>query len=305
MSLFDVRFSPGARAMIVSALAFAVMSALVKLAGQRLPSVEIAIARGVVTLVASYVLLRRAGIPAFGHANRWLIVRGLIGLGGLQCYFYAVTVLPLAEATVIHFTNPIFVAMAAPLLLGERVGPREIGGVALGLVGVVLVAQPAFLFGGAGVTLSPLGLAVGLLGAIFGAAASIVVRKLRTEHPLVVVFHFPLLVVPLTLPFVIPVWVTPTPREWLLLLAVGLVTQLGQLKMTEGLRLEPAARASAISYVQIVFSFTLGFTLFGEIPTPLTWLGAALVTIGTLVVVTAPARAATGTPAEVDAGAAE
>jgi drug/metabolite transporter (DMT)-like permease len=273
--------------MIWSAAAFAVMSALVKLAGERLPSVEIAIARGVVTLVASYVGLRRAGIPAFGHANRWLLVRGLIGLGGLQCYFYAVTVLPLAEATVIHFTNPLFVAVAAPLLLGERVGPRELFGVALGLVGVVLVAQPSFLFGGAGVTLSPLGLGVGLLGAVFGAAASIVVRKLRTEHPLVVVFHFPLLVVPLTLPFVVPVWVTPTPREWLLLLAVGLVTQLGQVKMTEGLRQEPAARASAISYVQIVFSFALGFTLFHEVPTPLTWLGAALVTIGTLIVATA------------------
>jgi drug/metabolite transporter (DMT)-like permease len=270
--------------MIVSAFAFAVMSALVKLAGARLPSVEIAIARGVVTLALSYVALRRAGIPAFGHANKWLLVRGLIGLGGLQCYFYAVTVLPLAEATVIHFTNPLFVAIAAPFLLGERVGPRELGGVVLGMIGVIFVAQPALLFGGAGVTLSPLGVGVGVLGAVFGASASIVVRKLRTEHPLVVVFHFPLLVVPLTLPFVIPVWVTPTPREWLLLLAVGLVTQIGQLKMTEGLKLEPAARASAISYVQIVFSFGLGFALFHEVPTPLTWIGAALVAVGTLIV---------------------
>lgn len=283
--------------MIWSALAFAVMSALVKLAGERLPSVEIAIARGVVTLVVSYLALRRAGIPAFGHANRWLIVRGLIGLGGLQCYFYAVTVLPLAEATVIHFTNPLFVALASPILLGERVGPRELGGVALGLIGVVLVTQPAFLFGGAGVALSPLGVGVGLLGAVFGASAYIVVRKLRTEHPLVVVFHFPLLVVPLTLPFVVPVWVTPTPREWMLLLGVGLVTQLGQVKMTEGLRLEPAARATAISYVQILFSFALGFALFHEVPTPLTWLGAALVAVGTLVVATArPIEAAAPAP---------
>ncbi len=283
--------------MMWSALAFAVMSALVKLAGARLPSVEIAIARGVVTLVASYIALRRAGIPAFGHANRWLWVRGLIGLGGLQCYFYAVTVLPLAEATVIHFTNPLFVAMAAPALLGERVGPRELVGVALGIVGVVLVAQPAFLFGGEGVVLSPVGVAVGMLGALFGASASIVVRKLRTEHPLVVVFHFPLLVVPLTLPFVIPVWVAPTPTEWLLLLAVGLVTQFGQLKMTQGLSMEPAARATAFSYVQILFSFALGFALFHEVPTRLTWIGAALVTVGTLIVATA----ARGTPVPPDA----
>ncbi len=295
-----MRLSPGIRAMIVSAFAFAVMSALVKLAGERLPSVQIALARGVVTLVASYVALRGAGIPAFGHGNKWLIVRGLIGLGGLQCYFYAVTVLPLAEATVIHFTNPLFVALAAPFLLGERVGPRELVGVALGLAGVVLVTQPAFLFGGAGVSLSPLGVAIGMLGAVFGASASVVVRKLRTEHPLVVVFHFPLLVVPLTLPFVIPVWVAPTPREWLLLLAVGLVTQLGQLKMTEGLSQLPAARASAFSYVQIVFSFALGALFFGELPTPLTWVGAGLVTVGTLIVATAP-RAPAIEPADAAA----
>jgi drug/metabolite transporter (DMT)-like permease len=286
--------------MVVSAFAFAVMSALVKLAGQRLPSVEIALARGVVTLVASYLALRRAKIPAFGHANKWLLVRGLIGLGGLQCYFYAVTVLPLAEATVIHFTNPLFVAMAAPFLLGERVGPRELGGVALGMIGVLLVAQPSFLFGGEGMSLSPFGVLVGFFGALFGAAASIVVRKLRTEHPLVVVFHFPLLVVPLTLPFVVPVWVWPTPREWLVLLAVGLVTQLGQLKMTEGLRTEPAARASAISYVQIVFSFALGFVLFDETPTPMTWIGAALITAGTLIVASArPSLSETAPSSEV------
>ncbi len=272
--------------MIVSALAFAIMSAGVKIAGARLPSVEIALVRGAVTLVLSWVALRRAGISPWGHDNRWLLVRGVLGFGGLHSYFYAVTVLPLAEATVIHFTNPLFVAIAAPFVLGERLGRAEMAGVALGLCGVLLVAQPAFVFGGPGVALSPLGVGVGLAGAVFGASAYIVVRKLRTEHPLVVVFHFPLLVVPLTLPLVVPVWVSPTPFEWLLLLGVGIVTQVGQLKMTEGIHLEPAARATAVSYVQIIFSFALGFALFGDIPTPLTWVGAALIALGTLIVAT-------------------
>src|SRR5690349_15970808 len=104
--------------MIASALAFAVMSAGVKIAGARIPSVEIALVRGVVTLALSYWALRRAGISPWGRDNRWLLVRGLLGFGGLHCYFYAVTALPLAEATVIHFTNPLWVALAAPFLLG-------------------------------------------------------------------------------------------------------------------------------------------------------------------------------------------
>jgi drug/metabolite transporter (DMT)-like permease len=289
--------------MIVSAFAFAVMSAGVKIAGMHgIPSVEIAIARGVVTLVLSWAALRRAGISPWGHDNRWLLVRGLLGFGGLHCYFYAVTQLPLAEATVIHFTNPLFVALAAPFVLGERLARVDAIGVALGFAGVVLVAQPAFLFGGPGVTLSPVGVAVGLAGAMFGACAYMVVRKLRNEHPLVVVFHFPLLVVPLTLPLVIPVWVTPSASDWLLLLGIGAVTQLGQVKMTEGIRLEPAARATAASYVQIVFSFALGFALFDDVPTPLTWLGAALIGAGTLLVAmrraAAPATAPEVEPAK-------
>ena len=85
------------------------------------------------------------------------------------------------------------------------------------------------------------------------------------------------------------------------LIAIGLVTQYGQVKMTEGLHDEPAARATAVSYVQIVFSFALGFALFDEIPTPLTWVGAAFVTVGTLIVATA-AREPAPTPA-IDAPA--
>ena len=107
--------------------------------------------------------------------------------------------------------------------------------------------------------------------------------------------------VPLTLPLVIPVWVTPTTFEWLLLLGIGLFTQLGQVKMTEGIHLEPAARATAASYVQIIFSFLLGFVLFGDVPTPLTWLGAGLITVGTLVVATQrqPALKVEAEPARV------
>jgi drug/metabolite transporter (DMT)-like permease len=275
--------SPGIRAMVFSSFAFAVMSALVKTLGATLPSVEIALFRGLVTLIVSYVALRRAGISPLEHANRWLAIRGLIGFGGLQCYFFAVTSLPLAVATVIHFMNPLFVALAAPWVLGERVGRRELLGVGLGLVGVVCVTQPTELWSGTS-TLAPMGLALGLLGAVFAASAYLVVRKLRDEDPRLVVFQLPALSVPLSLPLVWPVWRTPSWSELAILIVMGLFTQLGQLKMTEGLRQESAARATAASYAQIGFSFALGMLFFGEQPSAVTWLGAGLVTLGTWVV---------------------
>lgn len=280
--------TPGLRAMLVSAFAFSIMSAIVKMVGDRLPSVEIAFVRAVVTLAISLYQVRRAGLSPFGTSERkWLVIRGLLGFVGLHCFFYAVTALPLADATVIHFLNPLLVAALAPLLLRERARGFDVIGILLGLCGVILVARPPALFGGVmdvGDALPTLGVLAGLGGAFAAAGAYLVVRKLRSEHPLVVVLQFPMLGVPLSLPLVLPVWVWPTPREWGLLLLMGAFTQLGQIKMTEALHQEAATRATALSYAQIPFSMLWGFLLFGDVPPWMAILGTLLIVAGTLVV---------------------
>lgn len=126
---------------------------------------------------------------------------------------------------------------------------------------------------------------------VCSAAAYLLVRKLReTEHPLVVVLQFPLLVVPLTLPLVVPVWLWPTPFEWLVLLGIGATTQIGQVKMTEALQLEPAARATAVSYAQLVFALGFGVALFDEAPTAWTIAGSLAIGAGTVIVARVSAR---------------
>ncbi len=285
--------SPGIRAMLVSAFAFSVMAALVKLLGGRLPSVEIALVRGAITLALSWHAVRRLGLSPWGNDRARLIARGLIGFVGMHCFFYSLTALPLADATVIQLTSPLLVALAAPLALGEALRRNDLASVTLGLLGVVLLVRPSFLFGEVSAPLNPLGLSAALVATCASAAAYLLVRKLReTEHPAVVVLQFPLLVVPLTLPLVIPVWVWPTPTEWLLLLGVGAATQVGQVKMTEALQLEPAARATAVSYVQLVFAAAYGALFFDETPTLWTIAGSVAVGAGTLFV------ARTSAPAE-------
>jgi drug/metabolite transporter (DMT)-like permease len=116
------------------------------------------------------------------------------------------------------------------------------------------------------------------------------VRRLRSEDPRVVVLQFPLLGVPLTLPFVVGIWIWPTPWEWLLLLVMGVFTQIGQFKMTEGLRYERAARATAVSYAQIPFSIVLGLVFFAEMPSGWSLAGAACIVCGTLWVAQAGER---------------
>lgn len=287
----DTLLTPGIRAMILSALAFSVMSALVKLAGERLSSLQITLVRGVITLALSWWAVKRAGISPWGNDRRWLIARGLLGFAGLHCYYFAVTHLPLADATVIQLSNPLMVAIAAAVFLREPLRRPDVVGILLGIAGVVLVSRPSFLFGGASSdvgaarALDPFALAVAVCGAIVSASVYVVVRKLRaTEHPLVVVLQFPMLTVPLTLPLAVPVWVWPTPWEWLVLLGVGAFTQIGQVKMTQALHLEPAARATAVSYVQVLFAVLFGLVLFGESPTLWTLAGALSIAAGTVIV---------------------
>lgn len=276
---------PGLHFMVAAAFFFSLMSLLVKLAGRRLPSSEIVFARSAVSLVVSWVLVRRARISLWGKRRSLLLLRGLAGFCALLCFFYAVTRLPLAHVTVIHFTNPVFTAVFAAVFLGETLGWRDGLGLGTSLGGVLLVAQPEFLFGRqlAGVDLLAVGLA--LTGSMLSAIAYISVRKLReTDHPLVVVFYFPLLATPLSIPIMAPSAIWPTPVEWTMLIGIGLVTQIAQVCLTKGLHSEPAGRAMAVGYVQIVFAALWGVLFFDEFPNTLGMVGAVLVVGGTLLV---------------------
>jgi drug/metabolite transporter (DMT)-like permease len=265
--------------MMLSALAFSVMTVLVKLAGERLPSQELVVARAVISLVLSGGLLWQAGVSPWGQDRRWLWIRGGLGFAGLSCVYAAVTHLPLAEATVLQYLYPPITALLAGIFLGEAISRRVLVATALSLTGVAVVVRPAFLFGDQAGTLDPLWVAAAIAGAIFSAGAYVVVRKLaqQGEDPLVIVFYFPLVTLPAAFPTMLPDFIWPRGVEWLLLLGIGVATQIGQVSLTRGLALLPAAHGTSLSYLQVVFAAIWGSLLFGERPDLLAVLGASLV----------------------------
>ena len=276
--------STGLRYMIAAAFMFSLMSLFVKLAGRRLPSQQIVLVRSLVTLAYSYAALRWYGRSVWGH-DRWgLLLRGVVGFAALSCVYYGLTRLPLAEATVIQYTHPVFTALLAALLLEESMHRGEVIGLLLSLSGVVLIARPALLFGSHAAALDLTAVGVALLGAIGSAGSYVIVRKLRrTEHPLVIVFYFPLVSTLGALPTALPDALWPTPLEWVILvLGIGLTAQLGQLFLTRGLHLERAGRATAVSYLQIIFAALWGVLFLHEYPDLLSVAGALLVMGGTL-----------------------
>ncbi len=280
-----LHLSTGLRYMAGAAFLFSVMSLFVKLLGQRLPSQEIVLVRSVVTLIYSYFVVRWAGLSIRGNNKFGLFLRGLFGFGALSCFFFALTKLPLADATVIHFTNPVITSLLAAVVLGESLGAGEVGGALLSLAGVALIAQPSFLFGG-GSDLALLYVGSALLGAILSSAAYVTVRKLRaTEDPLVIVFYLPLVATVGSVPTALPTAVWPTALEWVILIVgVGGTAQVAQILLTNGLHAERAGRAMSMSYLQIVFAAIWGMLFFEEFPDLLSLVGAVLVVGGTLVV---------------------
>ncbi|HEX6313808.1 MAG TPA: DMT family transporter [Gemmatimonadaceae bacterium] len=278
-----IRITTGVRHMLVGAFWFSVMSVLVKLAGQRLPSMEIVFFRGLLTLAMSYAIVKRARIePVLGVNRRLLLQRGILGAAALACFLFSLTHLPLAESTLIQYMNPVFAILVAHWWFGERMVRGEWFAMAASLIGVLLITRPAFLFGGAASGIHPGHALIALMGAAFSGSAYATIRQMPKERPEVVVLYLPLMSVPMSLPFIASNWHMPTPIEWVLLIGIGGATQLAQVSMTKGLQVEKTARATMVGYVQIIFAGAWGALLFGESITTWTVVGAAIVLVGML-----------------------
>jgi drug/metabolite transporter (DMT)-like permease len=272
----------GLRYTAESALYFSLMSVLVKWAGATVPFEQIVLARTLCGLVFTWGALTRLGISPWGHRRDLLFLRGLFGFTALSCFYFALTRLPLADATIIQYTNPLMVAALAAAILGERLGRRDMAAMALGLAGVVVVTQPSFIFGGPA-RLPSFEVTVASAGAFASACAYVTVRKLgQTENPLVVVFWFPLVSLPVALPWGLSADHIPNVRELAILLGVGICVQAAQVRLTQGLQLEKAGRAMAMTYLQVLFAAGWGMLFFNEALDREALLGGASVLAGSV-----------------------
>ncbi|EOK5764649.1 DMT family transporter [Vibrio vulnificus] len=282
-------FPLGVRYMILSALGFALMSASVKYVSVHgIPLFEIVAARALVSLIISYLDVKRKGISVWGNNKRWLFARGAVGTLALMCVYYAVTALPLAEATILQYVHPVFTALLAVLFLKERVQPATLACIVLCLLGVFTMVYPSFDASGVGEQ-PMLSVGIALLGAFGSSIAYVIVRKLsRTEDSSVIIFYFPLVALPVSAMLIGDDFVVPDVALILVLILVGIFTQIGQFGLTKAMQTQTAGNASAYSYVQIVFSALLGVVLFNEVPSIWTLLGGSLIVTGALINVFGP-----------------
>jgi drug/metabolite transporter (DMT)-like permease len=270
--------------MLISALAFALMAALVKEAGQLgIPLLQIIFVRALISVVLSLIDIGRARVHPLGHRRGLLFARGLSGFLALTGVFYALIHLSMAQATVLQYLHPVFTALLAFLFLAERPTTATLVCIALSLLGLACIVAPYWMAGAA--TQAPLWpVLAGLGGALGSGVAYTLVRKLVTsEHPSVIVLYFPLVCAPGTLLLGGADFTWPTANGWWVLLGVGCFTQLGQLALTKAMQLDAASRVTSLSYVQIIFAAILGWWAFGETPAQATLLGGGLILLGAIV----------------------
>lgn len=198
--------------------------------------------------------------------------RAILGMTGMFFTFGAPILLPLAEATTLGFTTPIFAVILSALVLREKVGPVRWLAVALGFTGVLVIAQPGQSH------IPPFGAFVGLGAGFMVALISIQIRDLgRTEESISIVFWFAAISSPLLalgLPFVM----TPhTPWQWFLLASCGVLGCVGQLLLTAALRFGQVATVIVMDYTALVWATLYGWLVWEQLPPAATWLGAPLI----------------------------
>ena len=262
----------GALYMTVAALIFSIMNYLVRLAAEELEPMQIAFFRNLFALAFMLPWLTRVGFA--GLATRRLkthFTRACLGLGAMVCWFYAVALLPLAEAVSLNFTVPLFATAGAAIFLGETVRARRWTATGVGFLGVLVILRPGFAETTA-ITALP------IVAALFMAASSLFVKSLsRTESASVVVFYMNLFLTPLSLVPALFVWRTPSWEAMGILIMLGSLAALAHIALTRSYASADASAVMPFDYMRLPFVAVIAFLAFGELPDLWTWVGAGII----------------------------
>lgn len=247
--------------MLIAALGFAIMGALVKVGAAKFSSAELVFYRSVFGLMAIYIYIFAKKLPLATPVMGKQLSRGLVGFASLVLFFYAIAHLPLATAVTLNYTSALFLALLMPLMLHEKPKPILYAMILLGFVGVVLLLKPSFakqdLIAGA----------VGLCSGFGAAFAYVHVKQLGNlgEPDWRTVFYFTLISI-----IASGVWMllqTYTPITWQdmpTLLGLGLSATIAQLAMTRAYRTGKTLTVASLAYTTVIFASLFGVLFWQE-----------------------------------------
>jgi drug/metabolite transporter (DMT)-like permease len=243
-----------------------------------LSTFQILFFRSLVGLLVISAILTRRGWNEARTSQPWLhLIRNLAHFGGQYGWFYGLAFIPLAEVFALEFTTPVWTALLATLLLGERITRPRVIAIVFGLIGLLIILRPGLE------VIQPAALAV--LAAAFGYALAHTLTKqiTRKDTALSVLFYMTVIQLPLALLPSLATWVTPPPITWPWLLVVGLSALSAHYCLTNALMLADATVVVPMDFLRLPLIALIGVFLYRE---PLDWLilvGAAIMLAGNYV----------------------
>ncbi|HEY7238535.1 MAG TPA: DMT family transporter [Burkholderiales bacterium] len=261
-------------------LAFSCMAVAARELLRHMGAFEILFLRTAVTMLLVGAAVARAGTaPLRTRLFHFHLARALMHLGGQYCWIYAIGALTLATVFAIEFTMPVWVALLAAALLGERMNRGRVVMLVLGLAGIAIILRPnvgAHLGG-----FHPAALVM-VLGSMFYAGNMVMTKRIsRVDSPLAVLFWMSLTQLPLTLATAMPQWVAPKPVDLLWATVIGSGSFVAHYSMTRAMKLGDATLVVPIDFMRLPLIAVIGAVFYDEPLQAATFAGAAVIFAGT------------------------
>ncbi len=262
----------GIALMTASTIGFALMHVMVRYVSDDLHPFQTAFCRNVLGSLVFLPMIWRNG---FGFMKTRQLpmhaLRASLNVVAMLCFFYALTIAPLARVTALSFTAPLFAAVLGVVFLGERFRLRRWAAVLIGFTGTLVILRPGLIPG-------DLGSALVLIAAGFWGMTMIVIKLLsRTDSSLAITGYMSILLSLLSLGPALYVWTQPTFEQLAWLLLIGLVGTSAQIAFAQALKDADTTAVMPFDFLKLVWVSMLGIWIFAEVPDALTWVGAVIV----------------------------
>ena len=260
---------------------------------------QVLLLRSAAALIVLLPFLLRTGIANVVRAERPMLqfARVVFSTAEVFCFYWAVYFLPLADVMTYWLAAPIYVAALSPFLLKEKVGPIRWIAIALGFVGVLVALTPSG-------EVNPLAIVVSVIGTLAFALMVVTGRTLRGTPDKTLVFFQILGALAAGLVLAPFDWSMPTGPDFVLLATLGVVSMVAHMCVNRAVKLADAAAVAPLQYTLLPWAIVLGYLMFGDLPGPMTLIGAAIIITSGFVIyirenrakrAASPARSTSGT----------
>jgi drug/metabolite transporter (DMT)-like permease len=277
---------------VLSGLSFLVVNFFVKLFGmgpennvipglQKIPAHELVLARSIISFSISSSIIVYRGLPFFGTNKKWLTIRGFSGMLALTIFFQSIQHMPIAVASTIQYLAPIFTMLFAMIILKEKILKIQWLFVLLAFIGVLLIGFNGLIQSDSPVPLNPLWVGLGVLSAACSGIAYVAIVKLKsTDQPINIVSYFPMMAIPVMSFWCMFEFVMPVGIEWLILILIGICTQIAQISLTRALHFESSSLIMPFQYLGSVYALLVGYLILDERLNAVVIIGVFVILLG-------------------------